>query len=74
MYRFTYILHQVKGINPGMIQKLNKVAAHPPEEVGVHNGNEGILHKCELDGFFQIQHDGGGHGQDDDIKYTPPGN
>ena len=45
MYRFTYILHQVKGINPGMIQKLNKVAAHPPEEVGVHNGNEGIIYE-----------------------------
>ena len=36
MYHTTYILYQVKGVNPGMIHTLNKIKAHPPVEVGVH--------------------------------------
>ena len=44
MYQATYILYQVKGVHPGVIPTLNEITAHPPEEVGVHNGNEGILH------------------------------
>ena len=74
MYQATYILYQFLGVHPGTIHALNEIAAHPPAEVGVHNGNEVIMHKYGLDYFIQIQHDGDDHGQDDGIKYTPPGN
>ena len=74
MYQATYILYQFLGVHPGMIHTLNEIAAQPPAEVGVHNRNEVILHKYGLDDFIQIQHDGDDHGQDNGIKYTPPGN
>ena len=54
MYHTTYILYQTKGVHTGMIHILNDIAAHPPAEVGVHNGNEGIMHECGLDYFILI--------------------
>ena len=68
IYQAIYILYQVKGVHPGTIHILNDITDHPPAEVGVHNGNEGILHEYGLDDFIQILHDGDDHGQDDDIK------
>ena len=65
--------YQVKSVNPDISHTLHDVTAHPPAEVGVHNGNEGILNEHELEYYIEIQHDGDDHGQDDDIKDTPPG-
>ena len=47
-------MYQTKGVHTGMIHILNDIAAHPPAEVGVHNGNEGIMHECGLDYFILI--------------------
>ena len=74
IYQTTYILYQFRGLNTGMIHTFYDIIAHPPEEVGFHNGNERILHEYRLDYFIQIQHDVDDHGQDDDIKDTPPVN
>ena len=57
IYQATYILYQVKGEHPGMINKLNEILARPPAEVRVHNVNKGILHEYGLDSFIQIKHD-----------------
>ena len=74
IYQATYILYQVKGEHPGMINKLNEILARPPAEVRVHNVNKGILHEYGLDDFIQIQHEGDYHGHDYDINDIPPGN
>ena len=47
-------MYHVKGVHPGMFHKLNEIAARPPAEVGVHNGNKGVLHEYGLDDFIQI--------------------
>ena len=74
IYQCTKSLYQVKGEHTSMIHTMNDIIDHPTSYVGVHNGNEVIMHKYGLDYFIQIQHDGDDHGQDDGIKYTPPGN
>ena len=51
---------------------MHDITAHPPSEVGVHNGNEGILNEHGLEDSIEIQHYGDDHGQDDDIIDNPP--
>ena len=73
MYRAIYILYQFKGVHPFMIHTFNDITSCPPEEFGVHNVNEVIMYSYRLDYSIQMQHYSDYHGQDDDIKYRPPG-
>ena len=71
IYQANYILCQFKGIHANIIHTSNEIASHNPESVGVNNGNEEILHECEIDYLIKIKHDGDDHGRVDYIKYIP---
>ena len=51
-----------------MVYTLNEITDHPPAAVGVHDGNEGIIHDPVTYDFIQTKHDRDYHGKDDDIK------
>ena len=67
-------MDQDNQVHVHIIFTFNYITPQPPAPIGVHNVNEGNFNESGLDIFIQIQHDGDEHSQDDNIKYSPPGN